>query len=100
MNNITIYILKYDRYYPEIMYMEDKDCAEFYTKYISKYEISELSIVCETYENSHLIISIKEFIDKMEKDYINSSEDSPMNKEFFKIKSKLRLKVLNKLLDE
>ena len=45
MNNMTIYILKYDRYYPELMYMEDKDCAEFYTKYISKYEISELSIV-------------------------------------------------------
>ena len=72
MNNMTIYILKYDRYYPELMYMEDKDCAEFYTKYISKYEISELSIVYETYENSHLIISIKEFIDKMELDYINS----------------------------
>ena len=47
-----------------------------------------------------MIISIKEFIDKMEKDYINSSEDTPMNKEFFKIKSELREQVLNKLLDE
>ena len=98
MNNMIIYIVKYTSI--DIMYMEDKDCAEFYTKYISKYEISELSIVYETYENSHLIISIKEFIDKMEKDYINSSEDTPMNKEFFKIKSKLREQVLNKLLDE
>jgi hypothetical protein len=81
--------------------MEDKDCAEFYIKYIdSSYKISELSIVYEKYENSHLIITIKEFIDKIERDYISYYSNLSMDEDIAKIKSKVRLQVLNKLLDE
>ena len=100
MNNMTIYIMKYNNC-EEAIYMEDKECAEFYTKYVdSSYIISEHNIVYETYENSHLIITIKEFIDKIERDYITYYSNSSMDKDIFKIKSKLREQIINKLLDE
>ena len=99
MNNMIIYIVKYTSI--DIMYMEDKHCAEFYTKYVdSSYKISELNITYDTYENSHMIITIKEFIDKIERDYIRYYKNPDMHKDIFIIKSKLREQIINKLLDE
>ena len=100
MNNMIIYLIS-DTF--ETLYFEDKKCALFYTNHIdTSYSMFKIHIEYDKYEHSNMIITINEFIDHIEKNYLDHDDiESSMNRDFMIIKkTKIREEILNKLLND
>ena len=95
-----IYILTYAGGF---VYLDDKDCVEFYLKYINgDCYFSELNITSNSPIFSKDLYSLKDFISNVDKEFYElmyQEKGKLMHIDLVKLKNKLRDQIINKIIE-